>query len=948
MSITAKLEEGASPGSRTAPGAVPAADFAGACAEAAWLAMLLVAPAAMNLIAPRVFEAAKLVALAPLAALLLAACICVFARGRPGGAAGLGAVSAGQLGPAPRGVVCAFAALMAGALLATLASGNALEAWLGSYQRREGLAAWLIAALPGAAMLLLLREARQLRRVLDALLLCCVLPCVYALSQRYGLVPEPGGVLLPVARPGGTLGNPVFLGDFAMLLIPLTLARLLGAAGWRARAPFAVLLALQAWTLLVTQSRAPLAALLLALWLFALLVAGLRGSRRLVIIACALAAAALLFILLINALPAAGAALRDVPMLGRLVLAGGDASGASRLGIWQAGWETLRDAPPGRQLAGYGFDMAYLHYFAHLPASVLGIEGDGDLTDRLHNEVFELWAGFGLAGLVAYLIWLGLLLRSARDALAGAGDSPAALAGGAGAWARHAFWAVPILAGLAAAVIAVAAGRPGLAGIAAGLAAGAAWSLLLVLPLLCSPRTGREPGERALLTAALTATVLAFWVDAQLSLPVMTTRMLFFTLAALLALLAAPRSRAMQEESLPRGDASNLGWMAGLALVVALAAFCPAPFGLVYAVPQAQGAARALLLAGPIAVAATWLLGGATRPDARAMAAAALLCALPALLGYAGLAVLWQAWRGQMPEEVLAVPVLWMWLWLLIACLGLAWWWTRPAGVLPMPGRARKGGAQMPPPRPIAARQYALLLACALPLAAWGAKAGWDELRADTLARLAGRALDGGDFETAAARLRRAATLDPGERHFPATLGTWRLERVLAQLQKARGGQAQDYLYLADELRAAEADMRAAVTLAPDDPRVLAGLANVLQFKGMAATRPLFGDTEGTAAAREARTLFARAHALYPVQAGILINWAQLEFDGGDVNAAYGLLDRVEALQPRNEAAYLERLRMARFAGDVAQEQAAWERARERLPAPALEHLSQVLGGKIP
>jgi O-antigen ligase/tetratricopeptide (TPR) repeat protein len=944
MSITAWREQGASPGSRTVQARAPAAGFAPACAEATWLAMLLAAPAAMNLIAPRVFEAAKLAALAPLAALLVAACACALWQrrleraidGRPAPAA------PGAIGPPPRSVAVAFAALLACALLATLASENLPVAWLGSYFRREGMAAWLVAALPGAAMLFLLRNMGQLRRALDAVLLACVLPCAYALMQRYGLVPEPGGMLLPIARPGGTLGNPVFLGDFAMLLIPLTAARLFGAAGWRARAPFALLLLLQAWTLLATQSRAPLAALLFALWLFAMLVAGLHRSRRAALLASVPVAAAVLAVLLINVVPAVGTSLRDVPLLGRLVLASGDASGAARLGIWQAGWDTLRSAPVGRQLFGYGFDVAQGHYFAHVPAGVLAIEGDGDLTDRLHNEVLELWAGMGLCGLAAYLAWLALLLRAAHDALAGV------RAESQRPWSRHAFWIAPIAAGLAAAAGATAAGWAQLAGIAAGTAAGAVWVPMLALPVWRRAPTGR-PGEREWLVAALAATVVAFWLDAQLSLPVMSTRMVFFTLAALLALLAGTPAPLPADRDRPREDALVLGWMAGILMIVALVAFCPAPFGLIYAVPQAQGAARALLLAAPLAAllaAAAWCLPRGARGDGvYAAGMAALLCALPPAAGYAALAALWPAWRPGSPEEALGAPVLWMWVGLCASCVGLAWWRARRAALPEPAGPGRKDKVKAVQPRAGAARGAAVLLACALPLAAWLA---WDELRADSLARLAGRAWDQGDFDTAAARTLRAAELRPGERQYRATLGAWRLERVLAQLQKARGGRAEDYLHLAGELRAAEADLRAALALAPDDPRALASLANVLQFKGMTAMRPLIGDAEGTAAAREARGLFARAHGLYPAQAGILVNWAQLEFDAGDARAAYRLLDRAEGLQPRNGSPYLERLRMARFAGDRSQEDATWQRARRSLPAATLNDLERALAPGTP
>ena len=73
----------------------------------------------------------------------------------------------------------------------------------------------------------------------------------------------------------------------------------------------------------------------------------------------------------------------------------------------------------------------------------------------------------------------------------------------------------------------------------------------------------------------------------------------------------------------------------------------------------------------------------------------------------------------------------------------------------------------------------------------------------------------------------RAARVLPRERQYRATIGTRRLERAVAQLRQARGADARQYLFIADELRTAEADMRAAVALAPGDPWTALGLANV-------------------------------------------------------------------------------------------------------------------------
>jgi hypothetical protein len=507
----------------------------------------------------------------------------------------------------------------------------------------------------------------------------------------------------------------------------------------------------------------------------------------------------------------------------------------------------------------------------------------------------------------------------------------------------------------------------------------------------------RPVGAGVVMVAALAATLLAFWFDAQLSLPVMSTRMVFFTLAALLALLAdaagregvegaeevlpvlgkegaaaregvtqVPVTQGLVGEALAIGaeganarEARWLGWMAGVLLAVGAVAFCPAPF-------DADPAIRvlplwwtlALVLAAPLMVAI--LLhraagGGLAWPGAgRALAAGAALCVLPAWGGYLLAApVLARLWPDA-PELALGGPALWVWIWLPVSGLAMAWWQAGGRGALPGQARAvraararRKGqadkGNSVRSTGPAAAlRLAALLLALALPVTV-ALAASWTELRADMLARLARRAWEQGDFGLAFSRAAHAAALRPGERQYRITLGAWRLERVLAQLRQARGAPAAQFMFLADEMRAAEADQRAALALVPDDPWAIFALANVLQFKAMTATRPLFGEEEGMASQREARQLFARAQELFPAQPTILRNWAQLEFDGGDAPAAYRLLDRMELLVPDSEEPYLERWRMARHAGDAALVDATLARARTRLPEVRFRRLEQAL-----
>ncbi|HEY4374536.1 MAG TPA: O-antigen ligase family protein [Burkholderiales bacterium] len=880
----------------------------------------------MNPVSARVFEASKLVALAPLAALLYAAWLAAWPRWR------------GVLGErhgAFRGPLLALGGFFVCALITTAASEAPWMAFFGNYFRREGLAAWLVAAGVCMVPLCLLRGGAQARRLLDALLLASVLPCVYALLQRYGYVAGTGGaaqLAAPLPRPGGSLGNPVFLGDYMLLLVPLALARLLAlpaGAAWRQRAPWALLCLLQLFVLGLTQSRAPIAALLFALWLFGLLLAGLRGSRAGFATAAALPLVAGLALATLNLVPGLAHAAAGVPGLGRFVFTvGADLSGSSRLGIWEAGVETVRQA--GAHLGfGYGFDTAYFHYFAHLPPPVLQIEGALETVDRLHNEVLELAASVGLAGLACYSLFIALLLRAADRALGGAEG-------------RTAFWLyvlAPWPCGLLGGLLASAIGGIALAGVGAGLGAGAGWGALLAWRawrLLRAPEGRSAPGPRAILVAALAATLLGFWLDAQISLPVMSTRMVFFALAALLLLFAAgvePAPAPGQETAFlrdwPLRDWPLWGWGTGVVLAAALVACYPAPFGYVVTVLAfstalaAPGMLILLLLVAWCGARAQAMEGGL--PRALVSCAA---CALPALAGYAALAALAQAAVPGLPAWVLGAPVLAIWLWLAACCVAPAWRAAREE-------RERQRGPGAPGQWRFAALAVVLLTATLY--------AGWAELRADVLVRLAGWAQGRGETAQAAGYVAQAAALVPREHQYHATMGTRRLERVAAQLKGARGGDPRQYLYLADELRRAEAEMREALARAPGDPWAMLGLANVLQFEGMTALRPLMGDEEGKAKAAQARAVFARAHGAFPIQTTVLRNWAQLEFDGGDAAAAYRLLDEMEALLPQSEAPYFERMNMARFAGDKALFDATFARAAKALPAPALGNLRQAL-----
>ncbi len=118
------------------------------------------------------------------------------------------------------------------------------------------------------------------------LLLASVIPAAYALQQRLDLDFYPLG-LREFARPGGTLGSPLFLAAYLGLLLPITIARC-----WRARralpelALWLTVAALQVCGLLVTQTRGPLLAVLIGMLMLACFAAGYARARRIFARSC--------------------------------------------------------------------------------------------------------------------------------------------------------------------------------------------------------------------------------------------------------------------------------------------------------------------------------------------------------------------------------------------------------------------------------------------------------------------------------------------------------------------------------------------------------------------------------------------------------------------------------------------------------------------------------------
>ena len=529
---------------RAATGRSPAGRLATHLAESAWLGLLLIVPLVMNVAGARTFEAAKLAAAAPVAAILLFALI-----------AALIEPQARLPLPTRRPAAWhtagwAFIALIGSAIAATALSDSPWIAFFGDYFRREGLVSWLIYAITFAAILLLLRQRHQLERLIDTLLLASVIPCVYALQQRYGFDFFSTAGLTDAtrgSRPGSNLGNPTFLSAWLLLVIPVTIARLFNSPGsLAARTPWLLLLGMQLFAAILTQSRGPVLSLIATLFLLAVLLGGLLNRRGLILAAAGIAAVTAAGLLLLNLTPDLQGLVKNTP-LQRFVFTGGqDFSSNSRIGIWGTGIDAFLHQPLWRQLIGSGPDATHFNYFPHMPAWVLRIEGLTETIDRLHSESLESVMTLGLAGLAAQLVLLSALVWLAVTRL----GRLARLDRVRGYTAAAVFALVCALALLGGSFgLMTAGGSRGLFAIGGGLGIAVAWSAALLwaawrsASARGSDTAAGAPGGASLsradavLLAALACALIGSWIEVQVGVPTISTRLTGAVYAALILLI---------------------------------------------------------------------------------------------------------------------------------------------------------------------------------------------------------------------------------------------------------------------------------------------------------------------------------------------------------------------------------------------------------------------------
>lgn len=893
--------------------------------EALLLAIVGAVPIMMSSLMDRGFEIAKHSLAKPFAFLALTAIVLA------GGWRWL------RTSPLPTKIAAAcFALFLALAGISTMLSEYPAVAIFGGYYRREGLLAWGSYAAFFFAMLgwASTRDTDRLISLLDLMLLASTIPAGHAIQQRLGLdfffV-----VNLDPTRPQGTLGNPIFLGAYLALLLPITAARC-----WQERHRpillfWLAIAALQFASLLLTQSRGPLMALMLGTLLAAALAAGYKRSRKAFAAIGMLLATAVAILALINTQPTVQRWAQGVPVLSRLVynLENGASSTATslasrstaaRLGVWQAATETFLEAPAATRWIGYGPESSYTHYYSHLPDEALQTDGywQSNSYDRFHADTLDIALNYGLLGWLVYCGFFGIVVLTAGRALFGL----------TGPGVNLLFAGLSTAGAVVGAALAQYAGLPSAMAPAAGLGIGCAWLLFLITCAwraadLGIPEPVRSSPVPWVLLGGLTSSLLVFWLDAQVNIPVLTTRLISFGVCGLILVLAATLSVPARKDSVDSHMDDR--WTLVLPLVAACASFLPAM--LLDSSLRAEGTERWWLCFLPIglliALAAfrAWLSRGPDTGGIPGLQAAVR----PAFAATAMYVLIHWALIQRIGSAIVESDVLWL---SLLAGLGslflLGICWVRASKA------ATANHAELESRRFLTAIP---LLVTAL-LAGWFS---WVAIRADVASALANWAARG-QPEVGDRILLGAIAAMPHERQYQRQRTFEYLGRALNEINRGPVT-AENLPGIWRELEVAERQARSAVVQYPGDPWLILALANVLQIRGLAALRPMAPE-DGLASAQEADRYFASAYGIFPNQPLLLRNWAQLRFNEGDFWGASRLIDRMEEVIPAELEPYAERIVLAKRINQLEVVRETLVRAESRLDPEKMNQLRTVAG----
>lgn len=306
-------------------------------------------------------------------------------------------------------------------IITTFFSTDISNSLTGSYWRQQGLATYLYFLFFIGILLLTINNKNQVNKIINALLFSSLIISLYGICQWLGLDSFPWQKAVPAGgRVISTFGQPVFLGNYLLLVIFLTIYKFITAVSFYKRFLFVLLFVSQLLCLVFTYTRGAWIGFAAGtlLILFAIfrnyLPSGLstkasasveafpKGDkfRKVFVLSAVLLILFLLFLSSYN---------NFFTSRIKSITDFGSGSIALRLKYWDAGLKAISERP----LAGYGLDNQQQVILKYYDSTWSIFETIGSSPDRLHNELLDFGAQGGIGLALSYLFILFYLFFKA-------------------------------------------------------------------------------------------------------------------------------------------------------------------------------------------------------------------------------------------------------------------------------------------------------------------------------------------------------------------------------------------------------------------------------------------------------------------------------------------------------------------------------------------------------
>ncbi|MDD5031954.1 MAG: O-antigen ligase family protein [Patescibacteria group bacterium] len=262
------------------------------------------------------------------------------------------------------------------------------------------------------------RSWARIKKIIAVAIISSSFVSLYGLLQYFNLDPlDWKEKALYTGRIFSTLGQPNFLGQYLIIIIPLTVFYLIFICrSFIFRFLLFVLILSQLTCLVFSYSRAAWLGLAVSLFVFLLLFFWAKGFKKTFLVSIGL-----IFLIILSAFSFGiyyshrdFSLERGVSISGRIKSAFDLRAGSNkaRLYYWRSAWQEFKQAGEGRKLFGYGPETLADVFVKYYRPEWGVYEKINAFPDRSHNLIFDLVLQFGLAGLVLTALFLGYILSA--------------------------------------------------------------------------------------------------------------------------------------------------------------------------------------------------------------------------------------------------------------------------------------------------------------------------------------------------------------------------------------------------------------------------------------------------------------------------------------------------------------------------------------------------------